>query len=165
MPNFGHRYLSTIFPDHFFSFQKFIFYDLFLFFVNIGHMGEKNSNDISFESTHHIHSPKIRHTSRKGLYQSCWKNCEISNFGFLPFFSFSLTWDHMGVKVSKVLKVTTPLKQDTRFAPKNSCILLGRVWEGPLVIMWNGPKFEHSTNSTNKYIVYIKYFWLLSVQV
>ncbi len=28
------------------------------------------------------------HTSRKGLYQSCSKNCEISIFGFLPFFFF-----------------------------------------------------------------------------
>ncbi len=45
------------------------------------------------------------HTSREGLYQSCIKIGEISNFGFLPiffffFFSFSLTLDHMGEKTS-----------------------------------------------------------------
>ncbi len=43
------------------------------------------------------------HTSREGLYQSCVKIGEISNFEFLPFFfffSFSLTWDHMGRKTS-----------------------------------------------------------------
>ncbi len=37
---------------------------------------------------------------RKGLYKSCVKICEILNFGFLPFFFVSLTWDRMGVKVS-----------------------------------------------------------------
>ncbi len=32
-------------------------------------MGEKNSNDISSESTHQIHSQNIRHTPGEGLYQ------------------------------------------------------------------------------------------------
>ncbi len=45
---------------------------------------EKNSTDISSESTHQIHSQKIMHTPRKGLYQSCSKTYEIWNFGFLP---------------------------------------------------------------------------------
>ncbi len=49
-------------------------------------MGVKISNDISSESTHQIHSQKIMHTPGEGLYQSCSKNCEISNFGFLPIF-------------------------------------------------------------------------------
>ncbi len=41
-------------------------------------------------------------------------------FEFLPlFFSFSLTWDHMGIKFQ-----TTSLKEHTRFAPQNSCIFL-----------------------------------------
>ncbi len=33
------------------------------------------------------------------FYQTCSKNCEISNFRFLPLFSL-LTWDYTGVKVS-----------------------------------------------------------------
>ncbi len=59
-------------------------------------MGVKISNDISSESTHQIHSQKIMHTPGEGLYQSCSKNCEISNFGFLAIFFCSflgrLTW-------------------------------------------------------------------------
>ncbi len=47
------------------------------------HMGDKNSDDILSESTQQICSPKFRHTPKKGLCQSCMKNCEISNFGFL----------------------------------------------------------------------------------
>ncbi len=48
-------------------------------------MGEKNSSDILSESTQ-ISSQKFMHTPRKGLYQSCIKNCEISNLGFLANF-------------------------------------------------------------------------------
>ncbi len=44
-------------------------------------------------------------TYREGLYKSCIKFGEISNFGFLLFFffSFSLTWDHMGEKTSNYI--------------------------------------------------------------
>ena len=55
-------------------------------------MGEKTSNDILSESAQQICSQKFMHTPRKGLYQSCIKNCEISNFGFLANF-FVLFWD------------------------------------------------------------------------
>ena len=62
-------------------------------------MGEKMSNDILYESAQ-ICSQKFMHTPRKGLYQSCIKNCEISNFGFFSniFCSFfgRLTWESMG---------------------------------------------------------------------
>ncbi len=54
-------------------------------------MGVKISNDISSESMQQIHSPKIMLTPGEGLYQSCSKNCVISNFGFLAFF-FVLFW-------------------------------------------------------------------------
>ncbi len=54
-------------------------------------MGVKISNDISSESMQQIHSQKIIHNHREGLYQSCSKNCEISNFGFLAIF-FVLFW-------------------------------------------------------------------------
>ncbi len=82
-------------------------------------MGEKKSNDIS-ESTHQIHSQKTMHTPGEGVYQSCSKNCEISNFGFLPiFFVFSHAWDHMGVKVSndisseRIHQICSPKFMDT----------------------------------------------------
>ncbi len=67
-----------------------IFYDLFFvsFSLTWDH-GRKKSNDISSEITHQIHYPKIMHTPREGLYQSCSKNCELSNFEFLPFFFMS----------------------------------------------------------------------------
>ena len=84
-------------PLHWPKCQKLIFH----IFATIGSYGRKISNDISSESMHQINSPKIMHTPGEGLYQSCSKNCEISNFGVLPFFfSFSLTWYHMGVKAS-----------------------------------------------------------------
>ena len=77
---FGDIHLSTISPDHFFfCFSKLnflIFYDFFW----RKKLEKKISNNISSESAHHIHSNKIMHTSRKGLYQICSKNCEISNF-------------------------------------------------------------------------------------
>ena len=55
-------------------------------------MGVKISNNISSESMHQIHSQKIMHTYGEGLYQSCSKNCKISNFGFLEIFLGCLTW-------------------------------------------------------------------------
>ena len=57
-------------------------------------MEENISNDISSESTHQTHSPKVIHTPRDGLYQSCSKNCEISNFDF--FFVFNNIGPHRG---------------------------------------------------------------------
>ena len=51
-------------------------------------MGEKSSNDILSESAQQICSRKFMDTPRKDLYQSCIKNCEKSNLGFLTFFFF-----------------------------------------------------------------------------
>ncbi len=79
-------------------------------------MGAKVSNDISSEITHQIHPhppPKTMHSPWRGeggihspgvgeALPRLFKNCENSNFGFVPFFfffSFSLTWTHMGLKV------------------------------------------------------------------
>ncbi len=42
---------------------------------------------------------------------------------FCQFFSFSLTWDYMGVKSFKM----TSLKVHILFAPPNSCVLLERI--------------------------------------
>ncbi len=50
-------------------------------------MEEKLSNDIS-ESTQQIHFQKFMYTPREGLYQSCSKNCEISDFRKFFFFFF-----------------------------------------------------------------------------
>ncbi len=51
-------------------------------------MGVKISNDISSDSMQQIHSQKIMHTPGEGLYQSCSKNCELSNFGVWAIFFF-----------------------------------------------------------------------------
>ncbi len=86
----------------FFCFSKFcIFGFLRIFFVwtTWDHMGEKISSNISSERAQQICSQKFMHAARKGLYQSCIKNCEISNFIFGKFFcSFwgRLTWESMG---------------------------------------------------------------------
>ncbi len=64
MLNLVERYLFTISPDG-------------------EQMGEKLS-----ESAQQICSQKFMHTPRKGLYQSCITNHEISNFRFLAFFFF-----------------------------------------------------------------------------
>ncbi len=60
-----------------------IFANLFSFSLTWNHMGEKISNDILSESTQQISSQKSRYTPGKGLYQSCIKNYDILNFGFL----------------------------------------------------------------------------------
>ena len=63
-------------------------------------MGEKNSNGILSKSTQWSCSQKFQHAPRKGLYQNCIKNCEISILGFLAFFCLfvfffcgRLTWE------------------------------------------------------------------------
>ena len=91
-------YLQTIC----FVFQNFNFFIFYDFFVNMGPYGRKKSNDISSESKHHIHSQKIMRTSRKGLYQSCSKHCEISNFGF--FCQFFFVFVNMGPYRGKSFK-------------------------------------------------------------
>ncbi len=60
-------------------------------------MGAKTPDDILTESTQQICSPKFRHTPKKGLYRSCIKNCEISNFGFLTTFIVLFGAFNMGV--------------------------------------------------------------------
>ena len=118
-PNFVERYLSTISSSIFCLYLQIYFLFFFLrFFFSFSstwdHMGANIPNDISSESTHQIQCPQIMHTSREGLYQSCSKNCE--------FVSFSLTCDHMGIK----LQMTSSLKEHTGFAPQNSYIFPGR---------------------------------------
>ncbi len=66
-------------------------------------MGERTSNNILSESIQQIYSQKFMHTPGKGLYKSCIRHCEISNFGFLAFFcvcvlffySGRLTWESL----------------------------------------------------------------------
>ena len=55
-------------------------------------MGEKISDDILSESTQQICSPKLKHTPKKGLYQTCIKNCEIQILDFWQFFC-SCQWE------------------------------------------------------------------------
>ena len=83
----------------FVCFSKFCIYLFFLFSFSLtcDHMGEKISNGILSENAQLIYSPKFMHTPskdiivfvlRKCVYQSCIKNCEISNFGFWGIFIF-----------------------------------------------------------------------------
>ncbi len=91
------HHISTFFCRNVLNFW-FFFYEFISFSLIWDHTREKKSNDIS-ESTQQIHSKKS-YIFLGRVYQSCSKNCEISNFEFLTFFSFSLTWGHMGVKIS-----------------------------------------------------------------
>ena len=66
-------------------------------------MGEKISNDILSESAQQVCSQKSMHTPRKGLYQSCIKNCErITNYGFgaIFFCSFYFGWGTFNMVVN-----------------------------------------------------------------
>ena len=85
MPNLVEMYLFNISLDHLFSvFQNFAIFDFFFSFsLTWDHMGEKTSSDILSESAQQLCSQKFMHTPRKGVYQCCIKNFEISNFGFL----------------------------------------------------------------------------------
>ena len=81
-------------------------------------MGENNSNDMSSESMQQNHCPKSWHAPAEVLYQSFSKHCESSRiFGNL--FLFSLTWGHMGVKVSndisseRTQQICSPKSMDT----------------------------------------------------
>ena len=64
------------------------------------------------------------HISREGLYQSCIKIDEISNFRFLNFVFVFINMDPLG---EKKLQTTSCLKVHNRFALQNSGILLRRV--------------------------------------
>ena len=91
------RFLSFVFISS--SKFHFLFSTIrFSFSSTWDHMG-KNSNDISCGSTQQIHSQKIMHTPREGL---CQRHQRIMTFQILDLYHlFSLTYDHMGVKVSK----------------------------------------------------------------
>ncbi len=85
-------------------------------------MGE--TNDISSESTHQIHSQKHAY-SLGGFVPKLFKELRNFKFGFLTFFFFLFV--NMGAHGSKKFQTTSPLKVCTRFAPHNSCVLLGSV--------------------------------------
>ncbi len=81
--------------------SNFVFLHFFFFFFVFVNMGpyEKNfPSDILSESPQQICSQKWVHSARTGHYQSCIKNCEVSNFGFWHFFCCccpfigTLTW-------------------------------------------------------------------------
>ncbi len=73
------------------------------FVVNMGPYKKKITNDISSETIRTDSLPKSSCMLLwRAMCQICLKNCEIPNFGFDHFFSFSLTWDHKEVKVSNV---------------------------------------------------------------
>ena len=101
---------------------------LFVFvFVNMGPHGRTNfKRHLVWKYTRHLLPPKKknRHTLRMSLYQSCIKNCEISNFGFLRFFLFffiarrGLTWESMGNdKKYDILGTAGRRAKRTKFEP------------------------------------------------
>ena len=86
-----------------------LFLNLFFLFLMICFicyyivMGVKVSNDISSEGTHQIDFPIFTYAAREGSTKVAKR---ISKFGFWPF-SFSWTWDHMGVKGSNISSEST----------------------------------------------------------
>ena len=120
MPNLAERYLFTVSPDHFFffAFQSFAFwcFTIRFFFFNMGPDGRRNFKWHLLWKYIIDSLQNFMHTCKEGLYQSCIKIGKISNFGFSQFFSFSLTWNHVGEKNFKrhlVWKYTRDLR------PKN----------------------------------------------
>ena len=83
----GKLYLSTISPNIFF-FNFFLRF--FSFSLTWDHMGVKISNDISFESTHQILSPKITHTPRGFLPKLLTELWSFKLWIFANFFSVSV---------------------------------------------------------------------------
>ncbi len=98
--------------------------NFFFVFVKIGPYGTKNFKWHFLWKYAPDALPKNHAYSWGGslpkLFKELWN---LKFWIFAKYFSFSLTWDNMGVKV----QMTSPLKEHTRFAPKNSWILLGRV--------------------------------------
>ncbi len=98
MPNLGKEYLATISPDLFFVFQSFffIFTIFFSFSLTRDHMG---ANISSSDTSNSI--PKscilIGRVSAK-VVQRILK-FQILDLCHFLFSFFSLTWDHIGVKV------------------------------------------------------------------
>ena len=95
LPNLVERYLYMISPDHFLfcfvfsNFFSFHFLHFFFRFRQHGTIWEKKLHLLWKYVTDSLQ--KIMHTFRDHLYQSCIKNCEISNFGLfanLLFFFF-----------------------------------------------------------------------------
>ena len=125
-----HHYISRPFFLLFFKILNFWFCTFFFRFLNVGPYGRKISNDIFFESTHQIHLRKIMHTSGEGLYHTCncSRSCEISNFGFLPFFFFSFSHEHRNHMRVKVSNDTSSERTHQIFLPQ----IHGYSWGGSL---------------------------------
>ncbi len=88
--------------------------------------GEKLSNGISSESTQQIHSPKSMHALESVSTKVVQRIAKFQILEFCHFFSFSLTWDYMGMKLSNDISSEVCI----RFALQNSCALLGVGWGG-----------------------------------
>ncbi len=118
-------------------------------------MGEKNSDDISSESTHQIHSKKACIILGRVSTKVVQRIVNLKVWIFDKYFSFSLTWDHMEVKVSNDISserthyppkfMDTPGEGLCQNCSKNSGSQWGIIkcaisWK-PLVVDRNGPKF------------------------
>ena len=91
-----HHISRPFFPQNY-IYIYFYFLRFFFVFVNIRPYGRKKlKRHLRRKYTSHS-LQKIMHTSRKGLYQSCSRNCEFQS-GFLPFFFFFINMGPYGAK-------------------------------------------------------------------
>ena len=142
MLNFGDRYLSTISPDHFFcccffqNFNFFICYNFFFAFVNLQPYSRKKFNrhllwKYTSDSLQKSYLLLGRFSTKVVQRIVKFEILDICQFFFF-FFSFSLTWDHMGVKASNNIseerthQVCSPICMDT---PGGSLPKLLEEWE------------------------------------
>ena len=112
------------------NFAFLIFYEYFSCSLTWDHREKKpqTTSLLKLRNTDSLQKKKKNmHTCREGLYQSCKKICEISNFGFLPIFFFFFVFVDIGPYGRKKFQMTSCLTEHNRFALKNSCMLLGMV--------------------------------------
>ena len=76
------KYITDSLP--YFKFWIFAIFFFFFVFINMGSSYGRKKLQPTCVKVHNRFAPKHSCiiTPRKGLYQSCIKNCEISNFGF-----------------------------------------------------------------------------------
>ena len=89
---------------------------LCLLLLTWDNIGDKISIDILYKNTQQMCFQKFMHTPRKGVYQSCIKNCEISNFGFLAFFMFNMVVNGES-KMCNILETVGCRAKQTKFGP------------------------------------------------
>ncbi len=105
LSNFGCSFPRAIYPDSFFIFEKKIFFNflrIFFVFVNMGPYGSENFKKLLFLQKQPKAFNLFLHFLLKGPHKIAFGIVwNFENWNFNYFFSFSLTWDPMRVKISK----------------------------------------------------------------